>query len=334
VSLRATVLGLVGAGACFGAAFLLLNPFSLLDFSEFKSQVGGQSATAGASAKLGQDDVPGWIYYLWTLTWGLGWLPALGAAAGAVLGLRGDHPRRTALLLVFPVLLFLFLGGQERYFARWFLPAYPALCILAGYATVRAADALPRVPARARGWALAGLAALLCLQGLVASIRVDAVLEREDTRTLARSWMAANIPAGERIVVEPFIPANYLQARGRPGRDRWDRYPVKRPFQAYEKKLYAGLLGSYRAGGYCWVVTGSHQKDRGLKAGIDGAEAYYAALDRESDLAAEFSPYRASVEDPPEFSFDLSFNYLPREYLRPGPEVEIRRLRGCDARRA
>ena len=40
------------------------------------------------------------------------------------------------------------------------------------------------------------------------------------------------------------------------------------------------------------------------------------------------SPYRADA-DPPPFSFDLSYSYYSPAYERPGPEVEVHRLRDC-----
>jgi hypothetical protein len=325
---RAAALGLAAAGVAFTVAFLVLNPFALLDASDFRSQLGGQSGQAG-TAKLGQDDVPGWLYYLWTLTWGLGWLPALAAVAGGVLALR-DERAKALLLIAFPVVLFLFLGAQGRFFGRWLLPAYPALAVLAGYAVARAADALPP---RAAGWrtaAAAALGALLVVQGFASSVRVDSVLARSDTRVLARDWLVDNVPRRARVVVEPFVPDGFLNRGGRSGPPLFDRFPVKRPFQAYEKKLSPGLVDTYRAGGYCWVVTGSHQRGRGLKEGLPGARAYYERLDRESESTLVLSPFRADAE-PVEFNFDLSFNYLPRQYLRPGPVVEIHRLTGCPA---
>ena len=36
--------------------------------------------------------------------------------------------------------------------------------------------------------------------------------------------------------------------------------------------------------------------------------------------------------DPVEFSYDASFNYRPGAYERPGPVVEIHRLRDCSPR--
>jgi hypothetical protein len=320
----------VVAGVAFGVAFVVLNPFSVIDFSEFKSQVGGQSATAGGSAKLGQADVPGWLYYLWTLTWGLGWLPAVAAIAGAVLAVRANW-RRGVVLIAFPLFMFVFLGAQARYFGRWFLPAYPAIVILAAYAVVRLADlAADRFGAigRRRAWVLPVLAALVVAQGVASNVRVDSVLAREDTRGLARFWLTHNVPAGAGMVVEPFVPSGWLAQPNRAGDERYRLYPIKPPFQAYEKKLQPGLIDEYRTGRYCWVVVGSHQKFRGLKAGLPGAKAYYERLNRESDRTQLFDPWRQDTARPG-FNFDMSFNYYPRAHIRPGPLVEVHHLRNC-----
>ena len=321
---REALLALVLAGASFVVTFLVLNPFSLLDFSEFKSQLGGQSAQ-GASAKLGQDDVPAPIYYLWTVTWGFGWLPAIAALAGAVLALRDDR-RKGLLLIAFPLILFFVLSFQGRYFGRWLMPAYPALSILAAYAAVRATGLLRKPEWRPAAAAALGVA--LVAQGLISSVHVDQVLARKDTREQARIYLLANIPQGEKIVVEPFIPNNTYLSDGNGKPLYYARFPIKRPFQAYEKRLTPGLLDTYRAQGYCYVVVGSTQRRRGLKGKLAGATAYYARLDRESESTRVFSPFAAD-EEPVEFNFDKSFNYSPLAYSRPGPVVEIHKLRDC-----
>jgi hypothetical protein len=229
------------------------------------------------------------------------------------------------VLLSYPVALFLLLGADDQFFARWLLPAYPALAVLAGYALVRAADAL----GGRRGLVvLAAGAALLCVQGLAESVRTDVLLGRRDTRVLARDWMVGNVPRGTRVVVEPFLPRGFLTEDGRKGPELFARYPIKRPFLGYERKLTRDLVDVYRAGGWCVVVVGSHQRDRGLADGLAGARAYYERLTRESDQLARFSPYRDDA-DPQPFSYDFSFNYLPLRFARPGPEIEIRRLRDC-----
>lgn len=329
---RAALRGLAIAAAAYAAAFLALNPYSLLDLSEFRSQLRGQGAQ-GATAKLGQDDVPGWLYYLWTLTWGFGWLPALAAVGGAAVALRRD-PRKALMLVAFPLVLWLVLGGQGRFFGRWLLPAYPMLAILAAYGAVWLARAVPLprwAPPRAwRPALVAVLAAALCAQGVFASVHIARVQARADTRELAHEWLYAHVPAGSRIVVEPFIPEDFLTVGGRTDPDRYVRWPVRRPYQAYEKKLTPGVIDLYRRGGYCWVVAGSTQKQRGLKEGLPGATAYYRRLDAESAEKLVFSPYSPGA-DPVEFNYDLSFNYLPRAYRRPGPLIEIHRLRDCDS---
>src|SRR5439155_22329970 len=123
------------AGIAFGAGFLVLNPYAVLDFSTFRHQLAGQTATAGGSAKLGQSNTPGWLYYLWTVTWGLGWIPAVAAVGGAVVLLR-ENWRRGLVLVVFPVFMFLFLGPQARHFGGWYMPAYPAIFPLARHCPI------------------------------------------------------------------------------------------------------------------------------------------------------------------------------------------------------
>ena len=312
--------GLAVAGVAFAALFLLLNPYSLLNLDEFRRQVEGQSDQAD-SGKFGQDDVRGWIYYVGTLGWGFGWLPLAAAVGGAVVALRRDW-RRALLLIAFPLFLYLFLGAQGRFFGRWLMPAYPMLCVLGGYGVVAFADLLARRRPRYAALAVAGLAALVGAQGAVASVRIDAVLGREDTRAQALAWIRANVPAGAQLVVEPFVPGSWLEALDRP------LWPVERPFQAYEKRLRVRHIDRYRERGYCWVVVGGTQKERGLKAGLRSSRNYYRALDAQSDRTVTFSPFRPGA-DPVEFSYDFSFNYHPRAYERPGPVVEIHRLRAC-----
>jgi 4-amino-4-deoxy-L-arabinose transferase-like glycosyltransferase len=311
------------AGVAFGLAFFVLNPYSVFDFSLFKHQLAGQTATAGGSAKLGQSDTPGWLYYLWTLTWGLGWVPAVAALGGGILLLREDW-RRGLVLVVFPVFMFLFLGTQARHFGRWFMPAYPAIVLLAAYGAVRAADWL----GRGRRWALPLVAVLMLAQGAASTIRVDSVLARNDTRELTRDWIFRELPARTGLVVEPFVPAGWLREPDRAGRERYRLYPIKPPFQGYERKLDPSLIDTYRSGGWCWVVVASHQKQRGLVSKIAGAIAYYRRLNQESDRTQLFDPWRPG-QDRPGFNFDMSFNYYPQAHVRPGPLVEIHHLRGC-----
>ena len=88
------------------------------------------------------------------------------------------------------------------------------------------------------------------------------------------------------------------------------------------------MIDDYRLYGYCLVVTADVVEDRALQTGDRNARAYYDRLDRESRVVKTFSPYDKGA-DPVPFSFDLSYNYYPPEYHRPGPTVRIHRLSDC-----
>lgn len=247
--------GLAGFGACALGAFLVANPYSVLDFSSFHSGLLHQSAqSAESQGKLGASREGGLIYYLWSLTWGLGWVPALAALGGAITIWRRE--RSLGWLLVPAPLLFLaFMGIQGRYFGRWVMPILPLLCLLAaafGLQAIALAGRLRRAPAggpgdidgrsRARRGPLPGpgkiaITALVVLallgQGLVFSVHSGMVLSRTDTRTLTRGWMLANIPPGSNIVVEPVSPEAWArEPAGAPGscatstvNYRWCKWP-------------------------------------------------------------------------------------------------------------
>lgn len=322
---RAAVLA-AAAGLASVVTLVVLNPFLAIHFGEARGQFLGQSAQAG-TAKLGQSGT-GWAYYPLSLLWGLGAVPVALALVGTVLAVRTER-LRAALLLVFPVALYLSMGDQARFFGRWLLPAYPAVAVLAGYGAVRSARwARRRLPAarpRTRALVLPVVVALTLAQPVADAVRSDIVLVHSDTRTEARAWLGAHLDEGTRIVVEPAVPATYLDGLG------LDAMPVERPYQDYERRLDATTVDGYRASGTCWVMVNSHQRDRGLAGHLAGARAYYDRLERESTAEAVFSPYRRGA-DAPAFSYDFSFDWYPLAYARPGPVIEIRRLTDCPTR--
>jgi hypothetical protein len=332
------VRGLALAGVLALLAFLAANPYALLDFDAFREGISRQSEASGdGGGKLGLSTDSGIVYYLGTATWGLGWLPAVAALGGAV-GLALRDRRLAAVLVPAPVLFLLFMGLQDRFFARWLLPVYPLLCLLAGWAVVALASRLRR-PALVAG----ALGVLLCLQGLVFSIHNDVVLSRPDTRELAREWMVANIPIRSKVVIEPFAPAAWAAdaesvREGTGNGFRWNKWPTTRApdalgggvirFEDYERFTRPELLGAYARGGYCWVVTGSTQYGRAFAEPeqVPRAIDYYAALEREAQLVYEVRP----VDGEAPFSYDFSFNAYPLGYERMGPAVRIFRLSGGD----
>jgi 4-amino-4-deoxy-L-arabinose transferase-like glycosyltransferase len=342
------VAGLALAGVLALAAFLIANPFALLDFHSFRDGLGKQSAASSdGGGKLGLTGSSGILYYLKTTTWGLGWLPALAALGGAAALAVRDW--RRAVVLVPPVLIFLvFMGTQDRFFARWLLPVYPLLCLLAAYGAVALATwALERARRPRPAWAAVAAAVLLCAQGLVFAVHNDVVLARPDTRQLAREWMVEHVRPGAKVVIEPVVPDAWASDPGRAlpvtgNGARWAKWPTSRSrlradgtprnsglgpivkLEDYERTLFPGLVGQYERRGYCTVLTGSTQFGRALAdpKQVPQALRYYAALRRSGRVVfAARQPLRT-------FSFDYSFNSYPLDFHRPGPEIVIYRLTG------
>jgi hypothetical protein len=344
--------GVIVAGAMAFVGFAGANPYALLEFDRFLDGLDHQSTAADdALGKLGLTQDNGVGYYLWTFTWGMGWVPLLAAIVGAVLLLR-DEPRLVAVLAPAPILFVLFMGSQARFFGRWLIPVMPLVALLAAYCIFEIADTLGRRRPALRLTAVVLGVVALCGQGLVFSLHIGQVLSREDTRNSTREWMVANVPERTKIVVEPIVPDGWAADIGNPSLAtangyRWVKFPASRSLidpdtgqpvpepglviniEDYERILRPELVDRYEAEGYCWVVTGSTQRGRAEVEPdvVPEALEYYRELESRSELVYRDSPFREGA-DPVEFNFDFSFDYYPLAYRRPGPLIEVYRLRG------
>ena len=336
---RRPPLAALAAPIAAAVVFFLTNPYFFIELDDARRQLEAQAETAGEFGKVGHEG-SAVAYYLESLTWGLGWLAALAALAGAVLLARRDV-LRALLLVVFPLALLLYLSFQARFFSRWLLPAYPALALLAGYAVARAAEWLTAAVARRRALPRAApavvvalLAAALVAQPLAADFRTGRVLGREDTRNIARAQLVERYPSSLRVVIEPAVPARWYRRAGvggLRGLKAFVRGFAKHQAETrvqYPALLHPGLIDNYRSTGFCLVMTMSVIRGRAEESKLPRALAYYARLERESERVLHVSPYRAGAEPVP-FSFDHSYTYYPRAFERPGPEVHVYRLRDC-----
>jgi hypothetical protein len=330
---RGALAGVALALPAAAAALFVTTPFLFLDFDTAWDQLRQQAELAGDVGKLGQEHDNGFLYYLDSLTWGLGFGAMAAVLLGAVVELRRDWVRGL-MLVVFPLALFLYLALQTRYFGRWLLPAYPALALLAGSGIGAALRALPGRPV-ARALALGVILAAVLAQPIAADVRTARLLGRTDTRQLARDWLVAHYPKRLRIVIEPAVPGRYYRLERRRlraiRRKQFVRGFIKDISETriqYPATLAPPLLDRYRRSGFCLVMTMSLIRGRAENARDPEALAYYRRLERESRLAAAFEPYGPG-EGPVRFNFDLSYNHYPTAFDRPGPEVRIYRLHRC-----
>jgi Dolichyl-phosphate-mannose-protein mannosyltransferase len=262
------------------------------------------SATSGYD---GLDPAGGYVSYAKALGIGLGWPLLLTAVAGIALSVVRRH-RALLVLGSLPLVLFLVLGSQQLFFARFLLPAVPALLVEAAVVVDAVATIRPALGL--------GLALLVAIPTLSDSVRFDVLLGRDDTRRLARDWIEANLADGSRLVVDAAPLGPTLSAR---------RLNV---LVANDWSLFDFTPTDYSARGVDYMVTSSFTADaRAIDAARDARRlAFYADLRISADVVAEFRPFSGS--QPPPFVYDqiyAPFSSLS-ELERPGPTVTVFRL--------
>jgi hypothetical protein len=190
---------LIDAGLFLGA-FAVTSPFVLLDpegarqsFTELVREHWGDRRLAS------HDPLFPWTFSLYH---GLG-LPLLSLG---VMGLVARCRRWNGfLLLLWFATFYAAAAFTPTRFARYSLPQVSALCLAA---------AIFVESLKARSLMKQGLVLVAILPPLLDSISFDRVLGREDTRSLAASWIAENLPPGTPVMVSegygaPPIPAGY-----------------------------------------------------------------------------------------------------------------------------
>ncbi|HEU4974019.1 MAG TPA: glycosyltransferase family 39 protein [Baekduia sp.] len=308
--------------------FLITTPFFLLDLHSALYQLKVEH-NAAKMPKVGQAAHGTILFYLDSLTWGLGWIPAVAAGAGLVLEARRDW-RRTLVVALFPLVLFAYIATADRYFARWLMPTYPVLALLAGVAFARLVALVPARPP-VRAVALAALLAVAVVQPVLADVRTGTLLGREDTRAQTRDFLERTLPPQARIVVEPAVPEGFFAGRFTEGFGPPPKTDVNHAGSPtrFIRQLRPARIDRYRQAGFCVVVVMSLVHDRAVGGPGHRADRYYRRLQRESEVLFHASPYRAGAAPVP-FDFDMSTHlYYPRAYERPGPDVTVYRLDRC-----
>jgi Dolichyl-phosphate-mannose-protein mannosyltransferase len=339
---RQAVKYLIFAGLISLAFVVVTNPYLFPDWGVFTHDLDRQRKFASGPPLLGQPERNGWVYYVTSSSWALGILPGLLALAGGVTLLVKGKRREAVVLGSLIVIYYLYMGSQSRFYARWMLPLYPALAVLAAYALVQIRQKV----------VFGALVALLLIPSAYTTVRNALVLGREDTRTIARDWLVANVPQGAKLVFEPIAPTEWygVTPGGGPKADparQWERFNRSRAliaelrkdyrgagypanFQNYERTLFPGMIDVYRREHACWIVTGSTQYGRARAEAhrVPQALKYYSALRRQARVEFKISPVNAG-DTLPRYQVDKSFNYVDGAYHRPGPEMIVYKLRDC-----
>ncbi|MBN1877013.1 MAG: glycosyltransferase family 39 protein [Anaerolineae bacterium] len=316
-------IGLAALATCgaavLGSPYFVLTPGKVIHDAYQALYLAGQSGFEGWQI----DPAGGFLFYLKTLSWGLG----IGLLLVSIAGLIYDLVRRQppdVILATFILLGYLFWGRQQMYFARFIIPLIPPLLVLAAALVEKAAQRF--APASGKVNRTLAIAALLLMaQPLTQSLRLDYLWTQTDTRTLARQWIEQNLPADARIAVDWRTHAPPLSTADQPAVAAGREYDVLIVGGA---GLAEYTLEWYREQGLDYLIASSFIYNISL---LDAAKdttrrAFYASLDRDLMLIQTFWPNTTQME--PSFIFDEvvgpAVSLWQRE--RPGPVLKIYRV--------
>jgi hypothetical protein len=303
-------------GFALGGFQLMLKPGTYLEYALREAQAG----EAGGFGFWQIDTLPGWLFYVKTLLYGIGpvmlVLAALGLARRTLMVFK-TRDISSLVLIAFPISYFLIMGATRHYFARYALPLVPFAAVLS--ADVIIATITRWQPGRERlvvGAAI-GIVVISIIPPLINSLQHDVLLSRTDTRTIAKQWIEANIPAGAKIAIDwPFHgPPLATADQHRPSNITYDVTWVG------QTGLAEHSLDWYRQQGYDYLIASSFIYNIPLLFPDQDAQrnSFYAQLPQQTTLVQEFYPNESGSEPP--FIFDEI--YGPAISLwqrdRPGP---------------
>ena len=308
-----------GGAAVVGSPYFVLAPGKVIQDAYEALYLSGQHGFEGWQI----DPAGGFLFYLKTLSWGLG----LGLLLTSVVSLCVAVLRRLPqdiVLASFVLVGYIFWGRQEMYFARFIIPLIPPLLVLAALLVEKFANSFVPAPGKT-GLITGGIALLLMLHPLVSSVRLGYLWTQTDTRTLAREWIEQHLPADARIAVDWRTHAPPLSTVDQPAVAAGREYEV---LIVGGKGLSEHPLAWYREKGYDYLIASSFIYNiplTNVEMNVE-REVFYDSLDEQATLEQSFWPSTTRTE--PNFIFDEvvgpAVSLWQRE--RPGPVIRIYRL--------
>ncbi|MFH0983958.1 MAG: glycosyltransferase family 39 protein [Candidatus Omnitrophota bacterium] len=332
------VSGLVAAGAA-SAAFVILNPYAVLDHAFFVKELAEQSAANSGGLS--------WSHHLtYSLAGALGWPMLILALLGVFPGLFSkDVKLQSVAVFVAGYYVVLCRFGQP--YDRYVLPLVPWMVFLA-------AGVLLRVKARSAlvFWVLVPF---VVLPSVLKIVHWDQLMSKPDVRTVTKNWVEDHIPAGSRLALDgafymprlAFSPSQLEEKKARAAGESLSAAKIRR----IEALLAKPLQPSYELNFLSEAPEGSSflfseprvpfdlevLKKNGIQYVLlvdalrpDG-DPFFQGLLTGADRVVTFSPYRdredMTIHDPQAMTGGpfLWGDTLPRE--RGGYPITIYRIR-------
>ncbi len=349
-AVQATAAAAVGFFA--GSPFLLADPMTAVRDVAANRRIAMDRAVeaSGLFASAGS-----YVRMLWSDA--AGWPVTLLAIAGMIVAARRS-PRTAALLLLFPLAFLCFISNTVPA-TRYLNPVLPFFALFAGLAVDAIVRWIERTGAR-HAAVTAGVAVILVAAwpGTQASLALGTFFRQDDTRTQARRWIEAHVPAGSTVLVQPYSVPLAPSREGLVEGLRAHLGDERRASIKFQLQLDAAARRSlsYRL---IWLGTGGLDVDKiyvdpatlGGAAGLEplrrlGVEyvvlkGYNAlspaarpladALAREGREVAVFTPYApaagsAGLVDVEPFLHNSDARMDPA-LARPGPVIEVWQIR-------
>jgi len=301
-------------------AFLLTTPFAVLDYSTFLEDIRyeGQHYRNGHPGSESAGSTSFGLFAEVLTGRGYGLVPAILAALGLCRLLRRD-PWTAAILVSFPLLLFLFIGQYKAFFSRNVLACIPALAVLSAIGLVPLAEFADHALSRWTSFeshARRRLVTVFAVVIVVASIAGPAALAREkvrkktlpDSRWVSLQWIVNNLPDGARVAREYYTPP-------------LEHYDLRKDFEV-TRLGYFFLTRTHaleRLDGVDYVILSSGDFQRFFnKAELypEEVRAYQEFFDRHT-LVKEFVPDNTTLGGPRILIFSL-----PRDPETPEMEAD------------
>ena len=196
-------------------AFLLTTLYAVLDYKSFIADIRFE-AVHYSSGHFGHEGLTSTSFYLYgnyLITKGYGTIPIIFAGLGLIWLLR-KAPWKAAIIVVIPIVLYIFVGRYKVFFARNLMATIPFLSLLSGFFIFALYETLTKKlsflskPTRALVVTVALIIVLSSSvwQQIVVVLNHIEWITLPDTRWVSIEWIKMNLPSGSIVGREPFTP--------------------------------------------------------------------------------------------------------------------------------
>lgn len=264
--------------------FFIAFPSAFLRFTYLLKVIRGWVGARGLNeiTANNQGEISSWLYYVINaLNHGMG-QPLEILSLTAVVYAIFCHRKKDILLISFPLVYYLIMGGFLRHFDRYILPVVPFLVIAAAMFLVKIASKISRLKAR-QNIVIVGLALAVILFPAVRVIRYVDLMTQKGTGLQAKQWIEENIPQGKRIVSETYSP---------PLSGYWNKDVGKVGFNT---------LDQYKKATIDYIIINNFSSRRYLNTRLERFEPIkrnYEEIEAKCELVKQFDPPPFSPGNP------------------------------------